>query len=73
MIKEGTEIITKSGKIRAIITACCVRGGNISYEVSYFINHEYKQCWLYQFEFDLADEVKKAGFNYTKENNLLTS
>ncbi len=63
MIKEGTEIITKSGKIRAIITACSVRGGSVSYECSYFVNHEYKQVWLWAYEFDIASEIKPAGFN----------
>jgi len=63
MLSQGQEVITKSGKIRAVITGACIRGGNISYELSYFDTNDYKQCWVYSFEFDVDDaEKSNPGF-----------
>lgn len=64
MLQSGQEVITKSGKVRAVITGACIRGGNISYEISYFSNNSYHQCWVYDFEFDVDDAQKQApGFS----------
>lgn len=63
MLNQGQMIITKSGKMRAVITGACVRGGNISYEISYFSGESYKQAWVYSFEFDVDNAEKKSpGF-----------
>lgn len=64
VLKQGQEIITKSGKVRAVITGACLRGGNVSYECSYFSNNAYHQCWMYDFEFDVdVSEKQTPGFN----------
>lgn len=64
MLLQGQEVITKSGKVRAVITGACMRGGNISYEISYFSNNAYHQCWCYDFEFDIDEADKQVpGFN----------
>ena len=52
IVKSGTTIITKIGKIKALITGVCIRGENMYYEISYFVNGDQKTCWLYRFEFD---------------------
>ena len=63
ILSQGQEIITKSGKVRAVITGACIRGGNVSYEVSYFSNNSYQQCWMYAFEFDVdSAEKQMPGF-----------
>nr|WP_298659800.1 hypothetical protein [uncultured Flavobacterium sp.] len=65
IIPQGQEVITKSGKVRAVVTGACMRGGNVSYEISYFSNNSYHQCWVYAFEFDIDEaEKQQAGFNY---------
>lgn len=51
VFKCGTEVVTKSGKIEAIITAACIRFEKVQYELSYFLNGERKEVWLDEREF----------------------
>lgn len=73
MLQSGQEIITKSGKVRAVITGACMRGGNISYEISYFSNNAYHQCWVYEFEFDVDDAEKQMPGFVPPSNQLKIS
>lgn len=68
-LKTGQQIITKSGKISATITGICMRGNNLSYEVSYFSNNSYHQYWIYEFEFDV-DNSEKALLVLRSQINL---
>lgn len=65
IIECGNKVITKINKIEGMITACIIRGNNVSYEVSYFdMNLEYKQVWLSIYEFDSEINTKmNIGFN----------
>ncbi len=73
ILEQGQQIITKSGRVKGTITAACIRGGNISYEVSYFSNNAYSQCWMYAFEFDVdSSEKKSPGFNHPSNQLKLT-
>lgn len=66
IISNGSVVITKIGKIEAIVCGICVRGvdnSSVEYNISYFANGEHKSKWIYSFEIDLKiDNSKKAGF-----------
>jgi hypothetical protein len=48
---------------QGIITAVCIRGLNIQYEISYFVGADYKQIWLTEYEFSIENTNKfKIGF-----------
>lgn len=69
MIKEikiyncGTEVITKIGKVKAIITAVSIRFGRVQYEISYFNNGERKDPWLNENEFTTS-AVKNLSIGF---------
>lgn len=68
IIKFGTKVETVIGKIEALVTGVCIRETHIVYELSYFVNGEYKCTWHNPFEFTVVPEKKKAGFvNYDVE------
>lgn len=72
IIKYGTPVITKSGKINAFITGVCIRGENMTYELSYFDGGTHNEVWLYRFEFDVNEsQPKKAGFDYDNKTMLI--
>jgi len=59
-------VTTKIGKIKAILTAACIRPGKIQYEISYFDSGEHKTAWLDECEFTIDDQSRKQasiGFN----------
>lgn len=59
----GTTVITKIGKIEAIITAESRRFDKVVYELSYFYNGEYKSCWCNENEFyEKGNEETGIGF-----------
>lgn len=63
VIKYGAKVKTVIGNIKALVTGCCIRNENISYEISYFQNGIS--------EVDNV-ESKPAGLvNYEPNNNLL--
>jgi len=62
--QDGTEVTTKIGKIKAIITAANIRGSKIAYEISYFNNGEYKTAWLCEKEFTTDKKVKKITVGF---------
>lgn len=65
ILSQGQKITTRSGKIPAVITGVCIRGGNTMYEISYFAGADYRQVWIYNFEFDVDEsETSKPGFSY---------
>lgn len=63
-IPYGTSVTTKIGDIKCLITAICIRDNNITYEISYFNNGEYKSCWVREIEFTIADDVKRTSIGY---------
>lgn len=63
LLGQGQQIITKSGKVKALITGVSIRGQNKMYEIGYFAGADYKQCWLYDFEFEPDySERQSPGF-----------
>ncbi|MDD4689054.1 MAG: hypothetical protein PHE51_04830 [Eubacteriales bacterium] len=48
----GALVFIKLLELNGYITAICFRLGNISYEVSFFSNAEYKQIWMENFEIE---------------------
>ena len=47
----GIEVDIKVLNVKGFITAICIRETKIAYEISYFVNNEYKQIWLQDYEF----------------------
>lgn len=74
-LKYGTKIITVIGQVKAIITATCIRGENITYEISYFQNGLSTTAWIHRIEFDIDESQKgKAGlvcYDKPNEDNYL--
>ncbi len=63
IIKGGTEVITKLGNIKAIVTACTIRENYVQYELTWFLNGEYKTAWLSEKEFHTKPDSKTSiGF-----------
>jgi hypothetical protein len=59
LIKNGSLVITRIGKVKAIVTGVCLRGENsIQYEISYFAEGKHQSTWVYPIEFDLDLQVK---------------
>jgi len=55
LIKCGTKAIIKLGNSEAIITGISIRFSTVSYELSYFINGEYKSTWFNECEFNVDE------------------
>jgi hypothetical protein len=63
----GTLITTKIGKVQAMITAATIRFNSVNYEVSYFLDHEYKSAWLNESEFSTdGEKTMEIGFKSAK-------
>lgn len=58
----GTQVTSKLSNVNGIITGLSIRFANVSYEVSYFSGHDYKQIWLYECEFTTTVAKDKIGF-----------
>lgn len=73
VIKYGTKVKTVIGGVKAIVTGCCIRAENISYEISYFNNGSNMTVWVQAIEIEIdIVESKPAGLvNYENNNNLL--
>lgn len=75
VIKYGTKVKTVIGSIKALVTGCCIRNENISYEISYFHNGVSVTTWVQAIEIEVDTvESKPAGLvNYDNEiqTNLL--
>lgn len=61
----GSTVITKIGKVEGIITAVQIRFNRVAYEVSYFVNQEYKTVWLDELEFDIK-KCKQETIGFIK-------
>lgn len=74
IFKCGQEIRTKIGKIEGVITATCIRGNSITYELSYFKDGEHKTTWISDVEIDYTFERTYTstfiGFKQNGENKL---
>ncbi len=63
ILSSGTIVKTKMGNIEGIITGATIRFNNVSYEISYFMDGEYKEAWLNEVEFTIDNiERQKIGF-----------
>ena len=73
VIKYGTKVKTVIGSIKALVTGCCIRNENISYEISYFHNGTNLTVWVQGIEIEVDTvESKPAGLvNYETNTNLL--
>lgn len=61
----GTQVTSKLSNVNGIITGISLRFNNISYEVSYFSGHEYKQIYMYECEFTTTTSKETIGFKTT--------
>ena len=72
IIPNGSKINTKIGHIEALVIGVCVRGVNndsIEYHIAYFLNGDYKTCWVHSFEIAIKiDNSKPMGF--ASSNNI---
>jgi hypothetical protein len=70
IIPNGSKVITKVGKIEAIVIGVCVRGErneHIEYHLSRYAHGEYKNEWLQSYEVEIKiDNSQKAGFHNSK-------
>lgn len=58
----GTNVTSKLSNVNGIITGLSIRFANVSYEISYFSGHDYKQIWLYECEFTTTTTKEQIGF-----------
>lgn len=58
----GAQVTSKLSNVNGIITGISIRFNNVSYEVSYFSGHEYKQIWMYDCEFTTTAAKETIGF-----------
>lgn len=52
MLDYGDRVIIKILELQGFITAVCIRGKYITYEVTYFSNGEHYQRWFEYFEIE---------------------
>lgn len=64
VFKIGTNVIIGDNIAKGVITGIKIRGNYINYEISYYLNGEYNQKWLTEYEFNTIGEKKqdKIGF-----------
>ncbi len=62
--KCGTEVITKSETINAIITAISIRFDRVTYEISYFRSGLYYSVFLNENEFELKTNLEKSKIGF---------
>lgn len=63
VIECGTEVITRLESLRAIVTAINIRHKNVTYEISYFHQGEYKTAWVSESELKTENNNSlKIGF-----------
>lgn len=48
----GDKVIIKLLELSGYVTAICLRGSYVTYEVSYFSNGNYEQKWFEYFELE---------------------
>ena len=59
----GTRVVIKLGNLEGLITGISIRFGKASYDISYCINGQYKNIWMYEQEFTASDPcMVKIGF-----------
>jgi hypothetical protein len=67
IINCGTKVKTKLSNIEAMITGITIRFGAVAYELSYFKDGDYKQCWMNEREFDIIKcERSPIGFKQSQ-------
>lgn len=59
--KHGTPVKTVIGGIKGILIAICIRGEKVSYELSYFVDNEYRTTWLDECEFIVSKKNRKGS------------
>lgn len=64
----GSQVTSKLSNVNGIVTGISIRFNNISYEVSYFSGHDYKQIWLYECEFTTTANKEVIGFKNNVTN-----
>lgn len=61
--RTGTKIKLLAANVEAVINSCRIENENITYNVSYFWNGDFKCTDVYEFEFSvLTGETKQIGF-----------
>lgn len=56
LIKCGSEVRTKMGKVTAMITAVNIRFDKVQYELSFFVNDKIETIWMNENEFIIDSE-----------------
>lgn len=63
IIPCGTECTIKLGQTPGVITEVSIRFTSVAYEVSYFMNNEYRTTYFHESELKIgAHEKVKIGF-----------
>lgn len=63
VIEPGQQV-TIAGDIAAVVTAVCVRGISVSYEVGWFNGRAYEEKWLADFMVKPNDEGSKISIGF---------
>ena len=53
-------------EVSGSIIGITIRDESIKYEVGYFINGEYRSCWLSEYEFGFEENTKKVNIGFKK-------
>ena len=73
LIPNGTTVTISNGEIKALVTACNIRGIDpnvrIAYEITWFVGGTCHSKYLEEFEVEIfVDTTKKAGLvNYDRD------
>lgn len=63
LLKCGTNVITKVGRIAGIISQISIRYDIIRYEIMFYSDNDFKYVWMGYQEFIVSDEpIKKLGY-----------
>lgn len=60
--KTGTNVCFDRGTLQGVITAILIRDESVRYEVSYFLNGEFKEIWLNETMFVAEGNKTTIGY-----------
>jgi hypothetical protein len=60
----GNEALIKNANVKGFITAICIRGIQITYEICYYLNGVYNSHWFNDYEFVVTDLAAKEKIGF---------
>ena len=62
--RTGTKVTTNVGNVDAVITAVELRSECITYELTYFIDNDFKKVWMSESQFQHQENAKKQTIGF---------